>query len=279
MKRSFAAVALALGLAGILPPLPARADDSGAWLWIEGRVPVVRKPLAEAGRIDFRVFGDFETSMRARGANFVQARMGPLFFLTDWLFIAPQASVAATRTAEGSWQQQAWLELEPNFFGAIGDFVILDRHRGEYRYRDGARDSWMYRNMLRVAYAPEGASVIPFVSDEIWINATLGQLVENRASIGVGFLASASTRFDIAYMFRSSKTSDWGNQHVLSLFVFLDAPAPPPPRTTPTLPPPPTTPLPAAAPTTTTTTTPAPPPAPATKPPATKPTTTPEDGG
>ncbi len=228
MKRSLAALAGALL---VLVATEARADE-GAWLWIENRVALNAKPGAEPGRVDLRIFGELQGSRSAKGPENVLLRMGPLFFLTDWLFIGTHGNALSVRAPDGTWRQQAWVDLEPDLFGRLGDFAILDRNRGEYRWRQDARDVWFYRNMLRISYAPERARWIPYIWDEVYLNASQGQFVENRASIGIGRMVGASTRIDVGYVFRSRRESAaarFDHDHVVTLFFFFDVPRPPPP--------------------------------------------------
>ncbi len=219
-KRAAATLAFALLSASARE---ARAD-SEAWLWVENRVPLLRKPKPEAGRIDLRVFGDFRANRRSEGLGVVFGRIGPLFFLTDWLFVGTHGSALGVRTEDGRWQQQFRAELEPNFFFRLGDFAFNDRNRGEYRQREDARDFWFYRNMLRVSYAPLYARWIPYVFDEVLFNATVGEVAENRGSVGLGRMVGASTRVDLGYMVRSRNESKWVHDHVINLYFFFDVP-------------------------------------------------------
>lgn len=207
---------------------PARADAE-AWLWVENRVPLARTDKPEFGRVDLRLVGDFRANRRSEGLGTVFTRMGPLFFLSDWMFVATTGSVAALRGPNGEWTHQARAELEPNFFGRIGDFTFNDRNRGEYRVRDDARNFFFYRNMLRISYAPMHARWIPYVFDEVLFNVTTRELSENRASVGLGRMVGGSTRIDLGYIFRSRKETTFVHDHIVNLYFFFDVPAPPPP--------------------------------------------------
>jgi hypothetical protein len=210
----------------------ARADGE-AWLWVENRVPLARTDRPEAGRVDLRILGDFRWNGRSEGLGTVFARMGPLFFLSDSLSVGTHASWVSSRASTGDWLQQARLELEPNLFGRVGDFTFNDRNRGEYRIRDALPNFFYYRNQLRISYAPEGARWIPFVWDEVLLNATRGDVTENRASLGVGRLIGGSTRVDVGYVLRSRKDPTWTHDHVLNLYFFFDVPRPAPEVTLP----------------------------------------------
>lgn len=253
LARGPFAVAVAVGAAALAAPAPARADTE-AWLWVENRVPLARTPQPEAGRVDLRLFGDFRFNRRSEGLGVVIARMGPLFHLSEWLFVGTTGSFVSSRSADGAWNQQARLEIEPNFVFRIGDVTVADRNRGEYRIRDGLRDVPVYRNMLRIAYAPSGARWVPYLFDEVLVDVTKPQLFENRASLGLGRVVGGSTRVDLGYMFRSRRDPVFVHDHAVTLFFFFDvappertpaplpvaAPCEPAPAPSPTTPPVPT---------------------------------------
>ncbi len=226
-KHLVAAASFCAAAATVTTARTARADAE-AWLWVENRVPLARTDRPELGRVDLRVFGDFRANRRSEGLGIVFGRMGPLFFLSDWMFVATTGSVAAIRGPNGQWSHQARAELEPNFFGRIGDFTFNDRNRGEYRVREDAENFFFYRNMLRISYAPVHARWIPYVFDEVLFNVTTREVSENRASVGLGRMVGGSTRIDLGYIFRSRKDPTFVHDHIVNLFFFFDVPPPPP---------------------------------------------------
>lgn len=225
MLRPLATVLSCFVVAGALAasPRPARADGE-LWLWVENRVPVVRSPKPDFPRVDWRISTDTRLNTRSNGLAQAFLRTGPLFFPTSFAFVAFQGTIYSDRRANGAYDQEARLELEPNFFGRIGDFTFNDRNRGEYRWREsGAR--WRYRNQLRVNYAPVGARWIPFVWDEMLFDLSGHGFNQNRFEVGLARMLTDTTRLDVGYMFRSrEEASGWAHDHVLNLYLFLDAP-------------------------------------------------------
>jgi hypothetical protein len=202
---------------------PARADGE-AWVWIENRIPILRTDAPAAGRIDWRVFTDFRANGRSEGLAQAFLRMGPLFYASSWLFIGTHGVIYSDRLANGTHDQEARIELEPNVFFRVGDFAFNDRNRGEYRWRDSG-ERYRYRNQLRISYAPKGALWIPFIWDEALVDLSGSGFNQNRASAGLGRLLTDTIRLDVGYIFRSRKESgDWSHDHVLNLYLYFDVP-------------------------------------------------------
>lgn len=215
-------IALAVLVAGTLASASARADGE-AWIWLENRVPVVRADRPTFPRTDWRTLADFRLNTRSSGLQQAFFRTGPLFFLTDFLFVGAHGTIYADRLPTGAFDQEARLELEPNLFWRLGDFTFNERNRGEYRWREsGVR--WRYRNQIRVNYAPIGARWIPFFWDELLVDLSGLGVNQNRAQLGLGRMINRTTRVDLGYMVRSREDLDgrWSHDHVLNLYVLFD---------------------------------------------------------
>ena len=205
----------------------ARADGDGElWLWTELRLPVIASDKPRFPRFDWRIVTDFRLNNRSKGLAQAFFRTGPILYATDFLFIALHGTVYSDRLATGRHETEARVELEPNFFGRLGDFTFNDRNRLESRWRtDDQR--FRYRNQLRVNYAPIGAKWIPFVWDEVLVDLAGLGLNQNRLEFGLGRLLSDTTRLDVGYMIRSREAAGtWTHDHVLNLYLFIDVPKP-----------------------------------------------------
>lgn len=203
----------------------ARADGE-VWLWTEARVPIVRNPRPDFPRLDWRVISDVRLNTRSGGLAQLFFRTGPALYTTSWSFVALNGTVYSDRLLTGVHQQEARLELEPNFFVRIGDFTFNDRNRVESRWREDTH-RWRYRNQLRVSYAPVGAKWIPFMWDEMLFDLSGAGFNQNRAQVGLGRLLNATTRLDVGYMVRSREESTgWVHDHVLNVYLFYDVPKP-----------------------------------------------------
>jgi hypothetical protein len=218
MKRAVSALAALLALS--LAP-EARADYE-VWLWAENRVPIVRADGPKFPRIDLRVYAESRMNGRSDGLHQSFLRTGPLFFLTDFLFVGVQGTIYADRLASGAFAQEARFEFEPNFFGRIGDFTWNDRNRFEARFRED-ETRYRYRNQLRINYAPKGAKWMPFVWDEVLVDLSGLGLNQNRALIGLARQLNPQTRLDMGFMLRSREdASGWTHDRILFAALFFD---------------------------------------------------------
>lgn len=155
-------------------------------------------------------------------------RAGPIFDVAPWLVIAVHGVVQADQTGMRGFDTEVRAELEPNLRFRVGDFAFNDRNCVEYRYRlradETTRASVLYRNQLRVSYAPAGQWWIPFLWDELLIDSIDG-VHQNRLSVGIGFMIAPKTRLDVGYMLRSRATDGpWEHDHVALVYLFIDVP-------------------------------------------------------
>ena len=223
MKR---AVLVLFVLLTTLVARTARADGE-VWLWTEARVPIVRHSRPDFPRLDWRVISDLRINKRSEGLAQAFMRTGPALYTTSWSMVALNGTLYSDRLPSGVHDQEARLELEPNFFVRLGDFVVNDRNRVESRWRESNGHRWRYRNQLRVSYAPLGATWIPFMWDEMLFDLSGLGFNQNRAQVGLGRMLNATTRLDVGYMVRSrEEATGWVHDHVLNLYLFFDVPKP-----------------------------------------------------
>lgn len=213
--------------------------DIEDWTVFEYRLPVLRQPKPQFGRMDWRFLSELRLAGRYNGIEQIYFRTGPLAWLTNWMFVGTHISVwglgqANSMLPAGNYQLQTevrW-DLEPNFFGRIGPFTVNSRNRIEYRWFNTAPAMWRFRSQLRVNLAPQGWVVMPFVMDEPLFDLNLGQgFYQNRAHIGVGFQVLPNVRIDVAYMNRARwvpSNSTWDDDHAAWINVFVDVPVTPP---------------------------------------------------
>lgn len=214
---------LAVALALFAPALPARAGVE-SWNGFD-----VRLPLSQGGGL---VPGSLQlvTELRygAQGIDQLSTRVGPLWELTPYLGLGAHVAAYAEQGAGRGFDQEMRLDLEPTFRLRLGAFSWTDRNRLEHRQRQVAgarRESWRYRNQLRLTYAPEGAAWRPYVSEEVVVDLSGGGFNQNRANVGIGRVLSDATRLDVGYGLRSRLEDDgrWSHDH-LALVSFSFAP-------------------------------------------------------
>jgi hypothetical protein len=225
-----------LFLAAVTASTTARADYE-AWLWVENRVPVVRAETPSFPRIDLRLVTDVRLNGRSGGLAQSFFRVGPLFYLTNFLFLGVHGTIYADRLASGAFDQEARFEFEPNLFGRLGDFTFNDRNRFEVRVREsGTR--YRYRNQLRINYAPKGARWIPFVWDELLVDLSGLGVNQNRAQVGLGRQLWSNVRLDVGVMLRSrEEAAGWTHDRIANVYLYIDVlPPPAPPQALPATP-------------------------------------------
>lgn len=218
-RLRWAALAMAL-FTGVSWARIARADHE-LWVWSEMRLPVATAEQLPF-RTTFRLFNDFRFSGRRDGLHQAFLRLGPLFDLTPWLFVAVNGTVVADHLADGSFDEERRIELEPTLHWRWGDFAFADRNRLEYRWRDSGH-AFRYRNQLRISYAPPKHVIIPFVWDEALIALNDEGFHQNRLTAGVTTVLSSTTRLEGGYMFRSRRElGSWFHDHIGVVYLFYD---------------------------------------------------------
>lgn len=195
--------------------------DAEYWNTIETRLPLTARAPLTGQPVTFRTVTDLRYGFRYPGLGWGFFRMGPLWTVAPWCLVGTHATTIAVQTAPSVFMQEYRAELEPNFFGRLGDFAWNDRNRLEYRWRWNDQHL-RYRNMLRVAYAPKGAEWIPFVWAEPMIELTADGLAQNRVQVGVGRQLGAHARLDLGVMLRSRATAGaWEHDYVLNSMLYF----------------------------------------------------------
>jgi hypothetical protein len=221
---SRAAGLVAAACALTLWPATARADGE-AWLWYEHRVALAGEP-GSVPRASVRVMSDTRFNGRSDGLAFQLVRVGPILHAAPWYFVATHGAAVALRKPDGGFAQQFRWELDLNPHSRIGDFTWIDRNRFETVWTNG-EPFYRYRNLLRVAYAPKGASWIPFAWNEVFVRFDGAGVNENRAVLGVGRVLGPAARVDVSYMLRSRDAEPaWVHDHMLLVHVFFGIPPP-----------------------------------------------------
>jgi len=199
----------------------ARADE-GAWVWFEYRQPIIGDS-ATLPRLSLRFWSDTRFSAERGGIGQQFVRIGPIFDVTSWFFLAVHGTIYVDRAANGTAEQEARLEIEPNFVWRLGPLTFSDRNRLEYRFRESVQRV-RYRNQIRVNYSPVGAKWIPFVWNEFLVDLRAGYN-ENRLAAGLGRMLAPNVRLEAAYLLRSRLPgAEWVHDHIGILYLFVGLP-------------------------------------------------------
>ncbi len=209
----------ALAFAAVLStPSVARADWE-IWMPVEVRVPVLRAPTPTLGRVDLRLISEARFSGRTEGLEQIFFRIGPVVYLTDFMFVGAHVSYSADALGGPTpirMEEEVRAELEPNFFGRLGVFTLASRNRLEYRWRQTFQ-RLRFRSQLRVNLAPRGWRVMPFLQGEALFDLTdtrrddpataasappAPQLGQVRTFAGVGLQLTSNVRLDVGFLMR-----------------------------------------------------------------------------
>lgn len=210
MRRLTLSLTIAFALVLAVPA--AASADTEYWGWFETRIPIARP-------VSLRVLSDVRIGGRDPGLGWSFLRVGPLWHLAPGFMLGTHYTAIAIQDRPDVFVQEHRAELEPNFFGRLGDFTWNDRNRLEYRWRP-ADQHFRYRNQLRVNYAPAGAKLIPFAWDEVLVELN-GAGGQNRAEVGVGYQLTEALRFDVGGMVRTRSATWAAYDHDLVLNTYL----------------------------------------------------------
>lgn len=189
----------------------ARAEPM-IWLVAESRVPFSADASAGAAPESLRLYTETRLAPTTNHVDEVFFRVGPIWELHEYLFLAAHGTAVINDAAAGP-ANELRLELEPNLRGRLGQFTFNDRNRLEYRLIDD-ESRFRYRNQFRLNWAPEGAKVMPFLSEEMLIDLSGLGFNQNRLIVGVGFQVRADTRLDAGYLLRSRYAANaWAHDH------------------------------------------------------------------
>lgn len=217
MKRR---LMLALALAAAWLPCSPAVADVESWNWFEARLPLSEGQYGLPNSL--RVWTDTRFGGRYPGLGQQFLRLGPIWELHPNLFLATHLTTYADQVTPGTFEQEHRAEFEPNLRWRWGVLSFADRNRLEYRFGRPAGPRWRYRNLLRMNVQPAGATLYPYVANEVLVDLSGAGFNQNRASLGLSRVLSDSVRLDVAYMLRSrAAAGTWENDHVLNVYLLF----------------------------------------------------------
>ncbi|TSC81672.1 MAG: hypothetical protein G01um101420_918 [Parcubacteria group bacterium Gr01-1014_20] len=121
-------------------------------------------------------------------------------------------------------KKERWLEeRRPAAFVTLSwswmGVEFSDRNRLEYRHREASTLMWRYRNKITAVFPHEwiGGKLQPFLSDELFVDLSEGEVVRNRIFAGVGRKLNKNVGVEAYYLLQTSRqsTGDWTTFHVV----------------------------------------------------------------
>jgi hypothetical protein len=125
---------------------------------------------------------------------------------------------------KGEWMEENRPHVNGTLLWKLGPLSFSARNRLEYRMREGADDSWRYRNRLRLSPKAKWGpwQIQPYVDDEVFYDFDAGEWNQNRASAGLTGKLTKGLKADIYYMLQSTKkTDDWLETNILGVNLRL----------------------------------------------------------
>jgi hypothetical protein len=205
MKRFSVAVAvLALACLPVISSRAAHIDrDQQMWFILFGD-----------GKIGEQYTWRVEEELRITGEtselSYFHTDIGVTRTINEWFDVSLNFREISTDERNG-WEAEHRPHINGIFKWALGDWMITDRNRFEYRIRKDKDDEWRYRNKISI-YAPAFTEkkIRPFVAQEFFIPMEEMDLYEMRTFIGITSKLSELFTGQIAYMLGSEKPRhDW----------------------------------------------------------------------
>jgi len=213
--------ALACALGVLLAPARARASGE-VWIWHEQHVRLHDDSPAFPGT-KLRLMSNTRLSGRADGLEFFLARGGAIFRTARWFSTNVHGTAVGIRSGTGGFIQEYRGEVDLVPHSRLGDVVVVSRNRFEYVWREAAPFT-RFRPMLRFAYAPRGATWVPFLFHEFFLRPTDPHVQETWSAVGIGRVFDKTSRVDLGYMLRGRYGANDGVDHVLWLALFFGVP-------------------------------------------------------
>jgi len=138
--------------------------------------------------------------------------------LADWLSLGFNYRQVSERKGNGDWIWENRPHFNLTFKGKLGDLVLSDRSRFEYRDKYNAKDMWRYRNKFTVKFPWKltPLKLKPYVADEIFIDLDQSGINRNRFYSGFSLKLSKNLLGNICYLWQASSSEhQWNDIHVL----------------------------------------------------------------
>lgn len=212
--------ASALALAVVLAPWPANADNAELWTQLETRLTLADSPAWAPQAYRFVTVNFW--GPRYPGLGQFLLRMGPIWDVHPNLQLAMNLVPGIEQNEPGEFLQQVRLEAEPSLRWTWGGMAFNDRNRLEFRWTPSG-DRVRYRNQLRAAFVGLNWPWTPYLSDEVFYDATKGVINQNRALVGLSRSLTDDLRLDASYVLRHRWADvQWERDHLLSLSLTVN---------------------------------------------------------
>jgi len=138
--------------------------------------------------------------------------------IADWVELGLNFRKIYEEEDDSHWIEENRPHFNVTFKGKFHNLDVSDNSRIEYRDREKKEDQWRYRNKFTVKFPVEWTSLKlrPYVADEIFVDLYGEHITRNRLFSGFSIKLADNTKFDIFYLWQSSKDNGgWDDVHAL----------------------------------------------------------------
>lgn len=162
-------------------------------------------------------------------AYYQHYRVGTIFHANKYLDLAGAYRYIETKDATGDWSNGTTQYIEMIAVPKIklGGFNLSDANKMEYRYIENARDRWVYRNLVTVAYPAKigGFEFTPYVSNEIYYDFEIDEMNLNWATVGATKKINKNLTLGLYFRNEASRvgtSSKWVTNYILGSNATVD---------------------------------------------------------
>lgn len=134
-----------------------------------------------------------------------------------------------TKDSSGDWSNNdtEYIEMIVTPKIKARGFNLSDANKLEYRFIENARDRWVYRNLITVAYPAKigNFEFTPYVSDEVYYDFEIERVNLNWVTIGASKKLTKNLSLGLYYRDETSrvgKTTKWVTNQILGSNVTID---------------------------------------------------------
>lgn len=155
-------------------------------------------------------------------------RIGSVYHAYKNLDLALAYRYFHTKNIKGEWDENDTQYIEILFIPKIklGNFDLSDANKIEYRFIEGAKDRWVYRNLITLAYPTKIGKFdfTPYISNELYYDTYIQEINLNWLTLGATKKISKYLTVGLYYRdetARVSTSSSWITAHILGTNITI----------------------------------------------------------
>ncbi|HIE36299.1 MAG TPA: DUF2490 domain-containing protein [Candidatus Omnitrophica bacterium] len=166
----------------------------------------------------WKLFFQTETYLKNDASNlyYWHIKKGVVFSLNKNLDLGLNYRFVREENSKDKWNDEHRLEIEiiPKF--NVGELLIKDRNRFEYRSLENRSDRWRYRNKIYL-YKKLNEDLRLFLANELFLD--LNHLIRNKNRLELGSVKNLNEKVSFKCFYRlesiRKKHAEWDSRHIL----------------------------------------------------------------